>query len=66
MPGPQAAATFLRLGLYRQTRTGTAALLAAGALERPLVFAGNDLPGVMLAGAARALCVAIVTHARAA
>ena len=26
---------------------------AAGAIERPLVFAGNDLPGVMLAGAAR-------------
>ena len=28
-------------------------VLAAGALERPLVFAGNDRPGVMLAGAAR-------------
>ncbi len=27
---------------------------AAGAIERPLVFAGNDRPGVMLAGAARA------------
>ncbi len=26
---------------------------AAGAIERPLVFAGNDRPGVMLAGAAR-------------
>ena len=34
MPGPQAAATFLRLGLYRQTRTGTAALLAAAAAGR--------------------------------
>jgi len=28
-------------------------ILAAGALERPLVFANNDRPGVMLAGAAR-------------
>jgi len=26
-------------------------ILACGALERPLVFAGNDTPGVMLAGA---------------
>ncbi len=30
------------------------AVLASGALERPLVFPGNDRPGVMLAGAARA------------
>jgi sarcosine oxidase subunit alpha len=29
-------------------------VLATGAHERPLVFAGNDRPGVMLAGAARA------------
>ena len=28
-------------------------ILAAGALERPLVFANNDRPGVILAGAAR-------------
>ena len=28
-------------------------VLAAGAIERPLVFGGNDLPGVMLAGAVR-------------
>jgi len=28
-------------------------VLAQGAHERPLVFAGNDLPGVMLAGAVR-------------
>jgi sarcosine oxidase subunit alpha len=27
-------------------------VLATGALERPIAFAGNDLPGVMLAGAA--------------
>jgi sarcosine oxidase subunit alpha len=30
-------------------------VLAAGAIERPLVFAGNDRPGIMLAGAGRAL-----------
>ncbi len=29
-------------------------VLATGAIERPLVFAGNDRPGVMLAAAARA------------
>lgn len=28
-------------------------VLTTGAIERPLVFAGNDRPGVMLAGAAR-------------
>ncbi len=28
-------------------------VLATGAIERPLVFSGNDRPGVMLAGAAR-------------
>ncbi len=28
-------------------------ILAQGAIERPLVFAGNDVPGVMLASAAR-------------
>lgn len=30
------------------------AIFATGAIERPLVFRGNDRPGVMLAGAARA------------
>ncbi|MFO1073037.1 MAG: sarcosine oxidase subunit alpha family protein [Geminicoccaceae bacterium] len=30
-----------------------AAILATGAEERPLVFGGNDLPGVMMAGAMR-------------
>jgi sarcosine oxidase subunit alpha len=29
-------------------------VLAAGAIERPVVFGGNDRPGVMLAGAVRA------------
>ena len=31
----------------------SAALLAAGAIERPLVFGDNDRPGIMLAGAVR-------------
>jgi sarcosine oxidase subunit alpha len=35
-----------------QIRAGTV-ILATGAHERPLVFADNDRPGVMLAGAAR-------------
>jgi heterotetrameric sarcosine oxidase alpha subunit len=29
------------------------AILAAGAIERPFVFGGNDTPGIMLAGAVR-------------
>ena len=29
------------------------AILATGAEERPLVFGGNDIPGVMMAGAMR-------------
>ncbi|MGW4968216.1 2Fe-2S iron-sulfur cluster-binding protein [Nonomuraea sp. NPDC004186] len=32
-------------------------VLATGAHERPIAFAGNDLPGVMLAGAARTYAV---------
>ena len=32
-------------------------VIAAGAIERPLVFPGNDLPGVMLADAARTFAV---------
>jgi sarcosine oxidase subunit alpha len=35
-----------------QVRAGRV-VLAAGAIERPLLFADNDRPGVMLAGAAR-------------
>jgi len=35
-----------------QVRAATV-ILATGAIERPLVFAGNDRPGIMLAGAAR-------------
>jgi methylglutamate dehydrogenase subunit C len=33
--------------------TAKRVVLAAGAIERPLTFAGNDRPGVMLAGAVR-------------
>ncbi len=42
-------------------------VLAAGAIERPLVFGGNDLPGVMLAGAVRSYLNrhAVATGARA-
>ena len=32
-------------------------VLATGSIERPIVFAGNDLPGVMLATAARAYAI---------
>ena len=28
-------------------------ILATGAIEQPLIFANNDLPGIMLAGAMR-------------
>jgi sarcosine oxidase subunit alpha len=35
-----------------QVRAG-AVVLATGAIERPLVFPGNDRPGILLAGAAR-------------
>jgi sarcosine oxidase subunit alpha len=35
-----------------QVRAGEV-ILAAGAIERPLVFPGNDRPGIMLAGAAQ-------------
>ncbi len=38
-----------RLWRIRAVRT----ILATGAIERPLAFAGNDLPGVMLASAMR-------------
>jgi len=41
-----------RMRLWR-VRAGEV-VLATGAIERPLVFAGNDRPGVMLASAARA------------
>ncbi len=46
-PGPDAA----RERLW-QVRARTV-VLATGALERPLVFPGNDRPGILLAGAAQ-------------
>ncbi|MDP3676778.1 MAG: 2Fe-2S iron-sulfur cluster-binding protein [Novosphingobium sp.] len=48
LPHPAAG---LREKLWR-IRAGEV-ILAQGAIERPLVFAGNDVPGVMLASAAR-------------
>ncbi|WP_152048416.1 sarcosine oxidase subunit alpha [Aureimonas psammosilenae] len=44
-----AGATRERMWKVRAARV----ILAQGAIEKPLVFAGNDRPGVMLAGAAR-------------
>ncbi|MBS0254903.1 MAG: (2Fe-2S)-binding protein [Proteobacteria bacterium] len=49
-PGPQSLRA-PREQLWR-IRAGEV-VLATGAIERPLVFAGNDVPGVMLASAAR-------------
>ena len=47
LPSPPAGAPRQRLWKIVARRT----VLAAGALERPLVFSGNDKPGVMLASA---------------
>ncbi|MGH7319037.1 MAG: sarcosine oxidase subunit alpha family protein, partial [Candidatus Rokuibacteriota bacterium] len=49
-PGARPGLTRQRLWHVRARRV----VLATGAHERPLVFADNDRPGVMLAGAARA------------
>jgi len=49
---PEAAPAAPRQRLWKIAARRT--ILAAGAVERPLVFGGNDRPGVMLAGAARA------------
>jgi sarcosine oxidase subunit alpha len=46
---PRAAGPTQRLWHVRARRV----VLAQGAIERPLLFAGNDKPGVMLASAAR-------------
>ena len=48
--GPGAAGPRQRYWRVRAKRV----VLATGAIERPLVFANNDLPGIMLASAARA------------
>jgi heterotetrameric sarcosine oxidase alpha subunit len=49
-PAAQASLPRQRLWLVRAREI----VIAAGSIERPLVFPGNDRPGVMLAGAARA------------
>ncbi|MER8656183.1 MULTISPECIES: sarcosine oxidase subunit alpha family protein [unclassified Mesorhizobium] len=46
-PGGRVRQTFWRI-------TAKRAVLAAGAIERPIAFANNDRPGIMLAGAMRA------------
>jgi sarcosine oxidase subunit alpha len=50
--GPAAPASLPRQRLWMVRAREI--VLAAGAIERPLVFAGNDRPGAMLASAARA------------
>jgi len=49
LASPRSGSPRQRLWRVRAKRV----VLATGAIERPLVFAGNDRPGVMLAGAAR-------------
>ncbi len=50
LPAPPTHLPRERLWLVRATEV----VLATGAIERPLVFPGNDRPGIMLADAARA------------
>ncbi len=50
--GPLAPEHLPRQRLWRIR--ADAVILATGAIERPLIFANNDRPGIMLAGAARA------------
>ena len=61
-PRPRLGARLLRRdgpGVAAATRCTRSArarhVFATGAIEQPLVFAGNDLPGVMLSGGARRL-----------
>src|SRR5262249_47828442 len=49
LAGPEPTLPRQRLWMVRAREI----IIAAGAIERPLVFAGNDRPGVMLASAAR-------------
>jgi glycine cleavage system aminomethyltransferase T/NADPH-dependent 2,4-dienoyl-CoA reductase/sulfur reductase-like enzyme len=49
LPQPEAGQPRQRYWLVRTER----AVVATGAIERPLVFAGNDRPGVMLAASVR-------------
>jgi sarcosine oxidase subunit alpha len=50
-PAQRAASRLPRQRLWRVRARRV--VLATGALEQPLVFANNDLPGILLAGAAR-------------
>ena len=59
--GPEAPAHLPRQRLW-QVRAGRV-VLAAGALERPVVFPGNDRPGVMLATAVRRYLAEYATRA---
>ncbi|MEO9066679.1 MAG: 2Fe-2S iron-sulfur cluster-binding protein, partial [Caldimonas sp.] len=49
-PGPGRGGQAAGAGTFWKVRAERV-VLATGAIERPLVFAGNDRPGVMLAGA---------------
>jgi sarcosine oxidase subunit alpha len=51
-PAPQPHEPRQRVWLMRARKV----VLATGAIERPQVFANNDLPGIMLAGAVREYC----------
>jgi sarcosine oxidase, subunit alpha len=53
LPGPRQRLWRIRAGRV---------VLAAGAIERPLAFAGNDVPGVMLASAVRDYLVNHAVH----
>ena len=53
LPGAEAKGPREKLWRVRAGRV----VLATGAIERPLVFHGNDTPGVMLASAGRALAL---------
>lgn len=53
VPAPTAHMPRQRMWHIRATEV----VLATGSLERPLVFAGNDIPNVMLASAAQSLSV---------
>ncbi len=59
LPIPTAHTPRQRMWQIRATEV----VLATGSLERPMVFAGNDIPNVMLASAAQSLAVRYGTKA---
>ena len=65
LPPPRRSGPRERQWLVRAVRE---VVIATGSIERPLVFANNDRPGIMLASAARSLLnrygVLPGTHAR--